>query len=278
MSKLVFSYLILTCYIGLAQFTYSGKIIDVDKKEAVAFASVGSLQQKTAVLTDEQGNFKLDLKNSISNDSIKFYAIGYTELVLPIHELKQAGNTIELKAVGIELGEVNVDAKKLYHKKIGVTKYDKQNCSGFMDVENNWKGLETAIRLPNKDHKLFIIKDFSFYVIKNTISDSLTFRLNFYSSNDFYPTKNILKRSIIFKTVIKNGEYTLPLLDYNIKAYNDFYVSLECLMDKVSIANFCFAGEITEPSYVRDNAINKWKKIKGGGAAFNVTVLYSKKD
>ena len=49
-------------------------------------------------------------------------------------------------------------------------------------------------------------------------------------------------------------------------------------MDKVNIKDFCFAGENMEASYVRESAFKKWKKIKGGGAAFNVTVLYSKKD
>lgn len=278
MKIIVFLFTLHNAFSGIAQYSISGKIVDADKKEGIEFASIGSLQQKTAVLSDEHGNFKLTLKNNLPSDSIKFYAIGYAELVLPISALKQSQLIIELKPSAVELGEVTIDSKKLYQKKIGVTKYDKLNCAGFMPLEDNWKGLETAIRLPNKDHKLFIVKDFNFYIIKNTFTDSLTFRLNFYSSNKYYPTKNILKRSIIFKTAIKQGEFTINLMDYNIKAYDDFYVSLECLMDKVNIADFCFAGEISEPSYVRANAVYKWKKIRGGGAAFNVTVLYSKKD
>ena len=66
--------------------------------------------------------------------------------------------------------------------------------------------------------------------------------MNIYSSNEFYPTKNILKKSIVFKTAIKQGEVTLDLSTYDIKAYNDFFVSLECLMEKVSINEFCFAN------------------------------------
>lgn len=260
-----------------SQTTLTGSLIDEDTKEPIPFASVGSKQTKAAVLTNEKGEFKLSLQHFNETDSIKFFAIGYFEYTISIKEVKST-KQFKLKASAVSLDEVQVSAKKLYNKKLGVTNYDKRNCSGFIDLENNWKGVETAIRLPNSDHKRLQVKDFSFYIIKNTINDTLTFRLNFYSSNQYYPTRNILKKPIIFKTAIKQGEFKIDLMDYNIIAYDDFYVSVECLMDKVSISDFCFAGENTEPSYVRENAIHKWKKIRGGGAAFNVTVLYSKKE
>lgn len=260
-----------------AQTTFSGKLIDSETNEPIPFASVGSKQTKIAVLTNEKGEFKLSLQKVIESDSIQFFAIGYFEYTVSIKELDHT-KQFKLKTNAVSLEEVQVSAKKLYNKRLGISSYDKRNCSGFIDLENNWKGVETAIRLPNSDHKRLQVKDFSFYIIKNTINDTLTFRLNFYSSNQYYPTRNILKKPIIFKTVIKQGEFKLDLMDYNIIAYDDFYVSLECLMDKVSINDFCFAGENSEPSYVRENAIHKWKKIRGGGAAFNVTVLYSKKD
>lgn len=271
---ILFSFFILQLH---SQTTLTGSLIDEDTKEPIPFASVGSKLTKAAVLTNEKGSFKLTLQNYNESDSIQFFAIGYFEYTVSIKELNPT-KQFKLKASAVSLDEVQVSAKKLYNKKLGITNYDKRNCSGFIDLENNWKGVETAIRLPNSDHKRLQVKDFSFYIIKNTITDTLTFRLNFYSSNQYYPTRNILKKPIIFKTTIKQGEFKLDLMDYNIIAYDDFYVSLECLMDKVSINDFCFAGENSEPSYVRENAIHKWKKIRGGGAAFNVTVLYSKKE
>jgi len=262
-----------------SQIAIKGKIIDLKSAEPISFVAVGSSKTNQTTLSDEFGVFDLPLKNYNKNDSIKFYAIGYTELIIPLSSLTPGIiHEIKLESSGLQLEEVEVKAKKLYEQKLGITKYDKRNCSGFIDFENNWKGVETAIRLDNKEGRYVRVKDFSFYIIKNTLKDSLTFRLNFYSANKYYPTKNILKRSIIFKTNQKQGEVKLDLNDYNISAYDDFYVSLECLMEKVSISDFCFAGEITEPSYVREGAFRKWKKVRGGGAAFNVTVLYSKKD
>ncbi|MBL7917739.1 MAG: hypothetical protein JNM96_05035, partial [Bacteroidia bacterium] len=216
-------------------------------------------------------------KKTILTDSIKIYAIGYFDTLISINEfIKDKNYVIELKQNVFELTEVEIQSKKLYTTKLGVTKYDKRNCSGFIDFENNWKGVETAIRFTNKEGRFVKLKDFSFFIIKNNLKDSLKFRLNVYSANKFYPTRNVLKKSIIFTTANSVGEKTIDLTEYSIGVYGDFYVSLECLMDKVSIEDFCFAGEITEPSFVRESAFKKWKKVRGGGAAFNVTVTYTK--
>lgn len=260
-----------------AQTIISGKVID-DKSIGISYASIGSIKTNIAVLSDDKGFFTLELKDYNEMDSIKFYAIGYKELYIPIVQLQTSGlNELRLLLDDKTLEEVEVSAKKLYRKKIGITKYDKTNCSGFVDIGNNWKGVETAIRIPNDSKQLLKIVDFQFFVIKNTLPDSLIFRLNFYSSSEFYPTKNILKNSIIFKTAVKQGEVSLDLSKYDIKAYDDFFVSLECLMEKVDISEFCFVGQNSEPSYIREDVFKKWKKMRGGGAAFNVSVLYQKK-
>jgi hypothetical protein len=261
-----------------AQVSISGKVHD-EKNEAIPYAAIGSLKHSTAVLSNEKGFFRIELKEIDVTDSIKFYAIGFKEQYIPITQLKTSGaNEIRLSPSDQQLEEVEVSAKKLYRKKLGVLKYDKTNCTGFVGLENNWKGVEAAIRITNETKKLMKIVDFQFYIIKNTLPDSLAFRLNIYSSNEFYPTKNILKKSIIFKTNLKQGEVSLDLSAYDIKAYDDFFVSLECLMEKVSIADFCFAGQNNEPAYIRESVFKKWKKVRGGGGAFNVSVLYQKKN
>jgi hypothetical protein len=88
----------------------------------------------------------------------------------------------------------------------------------------------------------------------------------------------MLKRSIVFKTAVKQGEVSLDLSAYDIRAYDDFFVSLECLMEQVDIKDFCFAGQNNEASYIREGVFKKWKKVRGGGGAFNVSVLYQKKN
>ncbi len=276
--KPYFTLLLSILFTGLsAQVSISGKIVD-EKNEAIPYAAIGSLKHTTAVLSNEKGIFRLELSEYDEADSIKFYAIGYKEQYISIVQLKTPGaNEIRLLSSDQQLEEVEVNAKKLFRKKLGITNYDKTNCTGFVGLENNWKGVEAAIRIPNDNKKLLKVVDFQFYIIKNQLPDSLVFRLNIYSSNEFYPTKNILKKSIIFKTNVKQGEVSLDLSSYDIRAYDGFFVSLECLMEKVSIKDFCFAGQNSEPAYIRESVFKKWKKVRGGGGAFNVSVLYQKK-
>ncbi len=277
MRSIIFIYLLFASTLISSQILFKGKIINAKSEEPIAYTAVGFVKSGLSTLSNEKGYFELELKKWDKNDTLKCYAIGHKVLNISANELKEStSNILRIEEEVTELEEIEISAKKLYEKKIGVTDYDKRNCSGFVGLNDNWKGVETGIRLPNKNHKLYRVKNFSFYIIKNNLTDTLSFRLNFYSSNQFYPSRNILKKPIIFKTIAKEGEVTIDLSEYNIFAYDDFYVSMECLMEKVSIADFCFAGEIKEPSYVRENAFRKWKKIRGGGAAFNVTVLYAK--
>jgi hypothetical protein len=270
-------HMILVCGVLKAQTVITGKLVN-EKNEGIPFASIGSIKQNTGVLSNDNGSFTLELNEYNETDSIKFFAIGYKERTIPIVELKTNSlNELRLQQDDKTLEEVEVSAKKLYRKKLGVIKYDKTNCSGFVGIGKNWKGVETAIRIPNSNKQLMKVVDFQFYIIKNTLPDSLTFRLNIYSSNEFFPTKNMLKRSIVFKTAVKQGEVSLDLSAYDIKAYDDFFVSLECLMEQVDIKDFCFAGQNNEPSYIREGVFKKWKKVRGGGGAFNVSVLYQKK-
>jgi hypothetical protein len=275
--RILLTIFFLTTFLN-AQTIISGKLID-DKNMGIAYASIGSIKTNVAALSDEKGFFTLELKEYNETDSIKIYAIGFKERYIPIIQLQTSGlNELRLWPDERTLEAVEVTAKKLYRKKVGVVKYDKTNCSGFVGIGNNWKGVETAIRIPNPNKQLLKIVDFQFFVIKNTLADSLTFRLNFYSASDFYPTKNILKNSIIFRTVVKQGEVSLDLSNYDIRVYDDFFISLECLMEKVDISQFCFAGQNNEASYIREDVFKKWKKVRGGGGAFNVSVLYQKKN
>ncbi len=270
-------YIFLLCGVLKAQTFFKGRITN-EKNEGIPYASIGSIKQNIGILSDENGSFNLELSDYNEADSIKFFAIGYKERYISISELIKEGlNEFQLLEEGKVLEEVEVSAKKLYRKKVGVIKYDKTNCSGFVGIGSNWKGVETAIRIPNSNKQLLKVVDFQFYIIKNTLTDSLMFRLNVYSSNEFLPTKNILKKSIVFKTAVKQGEVSLDLSAYDIRAYDDFFVSLECLMEKVDIKDFCFAGENKEPSYIREGVFRKWKRVKGGGGAFNVSVLYQRK-
>ena len=103
------------------------------------------------------------------------------------------------------------------------------------------------------------------------------FRLNLYSiTTKNLPGETFLRKPIIFKTAVKQGVVHVDLKKYNITYGNDFFISLECLMDKMDQTKFCFAGSAKIPSYVKTSTFMNWYRVRGGGADLNVTVSYNK--
>jgi hypothetical protein len=97
------------------------------------------------------------------------------------------------------------------------------------------------------------------------------------ASEKKYPRlKTFLRKPIIFKVGLKQGEFTLNLKKYYINTSKDFFISLECLMEEMEMNKFCYAGSYATPSFVKPSAFERWTKVKGGGGDFNVKISYVK--
>ena len=260
-----------------SQTTVKGLIVDASTNKAIPFTSIGIIGKNIGTLSNEDGNFEFTFTSLYKNDSLKIFSIGYKPLTYLVSDfIKETTKTIKLQNLPTQLEEVVVNSKKIKYKVLGTTNYTKNNCSGFVKNETNWKGSETAIIAGNKSGRTVLVETFSFYVIQNKYADSLKFRLMFYEASEKgYPRfKTILRKPIIFKMGTKQGEFTLNLREYNISTPTDFFISLECLMDEMDIAKFCYAGSNAIPSFVKAAAFSRWYKIRGGGADFNVKVSY----
>ncbi|MBS1651581.1 MAG: hypothetical protein JSU07_06175 [Bacteroidetes bacterium] len=254
-------------------------IIDSATKKGIPYVAVGVLGKHSGYLSDENGVIEINLNYFDYNDSIKINCLGYNSaFVFKKNLLEKTFKTIQLSEQLHQLEEVDVKVKKVKTEILGAKHYSIKNCTGFVKNEQNWKGSEASICADNKVGRLVLLKSFSFYVIQNKYSDSLIFRLMFYEASDKkYPRyKSILKRPIIFKTALKQGEFTLDISNYNITTDKDFFVSLECLMNEMDITKFCYAGSYSRESFVRSGPFSRWYKTKGGGADLKVVVSYNK--
>lgn len=268
-----------------AQGTYNAKIIDEGSKEGIPFASIGIKGKNVGTVADEKGFFELNILKCEEDDTLKVSAIGYRTKAFTVSEARQGmSKIIVLEPLIVKLNEVVVTSKKVKRKVLGTSKYSVRNCSAFMGTDGNWKGEEAAIRANNEKGKYIFIEDFNFYIIQNKYEDSLVFRLMLYSVNSKgLPGETFLKKPVIFKTAVKQGIVHVDLKNYNITYNDDFFISLECLMDKMDQTKFCFAGSIKVFSYVKNSTFGNWYqptsnggRKAGGGADLNVTVSYLK--
>jgi hypothetical protein len=262
----------------MAQQPYNARILDSGTGRGVAFASIGIKGKNIGTVANENGNFELNILKCDEDDTLKISAIGYKTKGFTVSQIRQSGSkTIALDPLAVKLNEVIVRSGKIKRKVLGTTKYSTKNCSAFQGTAGNWKGEEAAIRANNQKGKSVYIEDFNFYIIQNKYEDSLVFRLMLYKVNEKgLPGETFLKSPVVFKTAVKQGIVHLDLKNYNIVYDDDFFISLECLMDKMDQTKFCFAGSASVPSYVKTSAFMNWYRVRGGGADLNVTVSYLK--
>jgi hypothetical protein len=227
---------------------------------------------------DENGNFELKASQIKEEDSLKIASIGYTSRSIVMAKARNFKHEqILLKAAAVQLSEVQVKPGKIIRKKLGNSRYNNNIKCQFSGSEENYKGAEAAIKAKNKKGRFVWIEDFSCYINQNLFNDSISFRLNFYKDDaQELPGENILKKPIVFKTKVKNGVVFLNLKPYNITAEGDFFISLECLENKMSKDMLSFSGSIAGPAYFKLASFDNWFKSPLMGLDFNVTVSYQK--
>lgn len=273
MKRLSFLAFLIFFHFGFSQHTISGVVKDGNTQQSIPFASVGISGTQFGTLCDANGKFELTLRSSA--DTVRISSIGYSNLVVAGRELKQ--KEFYLKPEAYILPEVKVSSAARTYKTLGTEKYSKAICTAFSGEGNNWRGEQAAIQAHNTSHKTVFLESFGFYIIKNEYADSLQFRIMLYEVNPTgYPGATFLKKPILFKTNIKQGECRIDLKDYNITTNKDFFISLECLEEKMEATKFCFAGSIKVPSFVKTTPFGNWIRVKGGGGDFNVKVSWEK--
>lgn len=264
---------------GASQTKISGFVTDSATAKPVEFASIGIVGKALGTLSSEKGYYEFTIYPDLLKDTLRFSAIGYKPVSYLVSDfLQKKVFNISLSFQATELEEVPVKSKKIRYDYLGTTKYTKNNCSGFVKNTANWKGSSTAILAGNKVGRTVTLESFAFYVIQNKYTDSLKFRLTFYEASEKkYPRfKTFLRKPIVFKMGITQGEFVLDLKGYNLVTSEDFFISLECLEDEVDISKFCYAGSTNTPSFVKPSSFARWSRIRGGGADFNVKVSYVK--
>jgi hypothetical protein len=264
--------------IGFSQTTIVGTIKDSSTQQVIPFASVGMAGTQQSTLSDKNGYFELTVKQLADFDTLRIFSIGYTGLFVAGNQLKnKPTQQFYLKPMLYDLAAIIVKSKNQGYTTLGTSKYSTSVCTAFIGENNNWRGEQVAIKAINKQDSTVFLESFGFYIIKNEYEDSLQFRIMLYEVNHFgYPGNTFLKRPILFKTNTKQGEVRINLSDYGITTKGDFFISLECLENKMEASKFCFAGSIKVPSFYKTTAFGKWGRVKGGGGDFNVKVSYLK--
>jgi hypothetical protein len=204
--------------------TIKGKIFDASNGDPLIYVSIGVIETSSGTITDEEGNFNLEIKGLPVNSWVRFSMIGYKSKTFTIEELSDKDNLLLLENEIYKLPEVIVNPSgKL--RKIGTTNYTyKGGLCGWGGTQAR-KGYEigTKLELGNRPVR---IKSLNMLLFKQSFDSSL-FRLHIRNIIDSLPGKELLTTNILITLTKESGWVDADLSKYNLAFEGDIILSLE---------------------------------------------------
>ncbi|MGV3589289.1 MAG: carboxypeptidase-like regulatory domain-containing protein [Adhaeribacter sp.] len=266
--------------------TITGTVKD-DKNNRLPYVSVGIVDEETGTVTNNAGEFILQVKPENKQGILRFSFIGHETVELKVADVisrfsEQKTLAIILKAKPKEIKEVNVDAKRwITSVKGGKVGPGAKFHQAFMRTPGTLEehlGREVALLINNRKKQAFL-KKLDFCINSNYYSD-VKFRVNIYSVDNGRPHENILKENIYLEIADrKTGWVEVDLEPYNIYLQDDFVVSLEwidCEPKPKNVRYLTLSGGFGGHTVFQKKASQaKWEKFPGA-IGMNVTLQHEK--
>lgn len=270
-SPIILSFLLFFTPFFLHAQTINGVVKDATNKEVLGYAHIGILGKNLGIISDEKGQFKMDLSYANPNDSLYFSMLGYEAKGFRIGEVKYLETwTVELSPSSFELKEIVVGQERPLIT-FGSTKASK-TTTGWSNNEKTGAEVGTNIKMGKG---LYKIKDLHFHLRFNT-ADSLLFRLNIYTLKNGLPRTSILQENIFLTAYKKQKWISHDLSAYNLLLDEEVIVTLELVkayfQEKYHLF-FTYAKSATlGATYIRRSSQAKWEKIPNAALAFYLNV------
>lgn len=275
MKKLNTLFLILFTFYCKAQIV-SGTVFSKEDSKPIPYVKIGVEKEKIGVISDEKGNFSIDLSGIDVAHKVKIEVPGYENYSLPIQEFsKQNSQKIFLNEKIKNIQEVKLVPKKLVDKNWGVnTKTKSVMYNVNPDLKNdNFLG-ETALEFnTNKRAK---IKNIHLNISSYKSNEPVLMRYSIYSEKNGFPDKTILDDEItveLTEDMIKDGTFTLDVNDRNIWVQGKFFIGIQFL--KRFEGRITISAALFRTGYIRE-FYGDWKKMSIAAPAINIDVKVDK--
>ncbi|MGE8554207.1 MAG: carboxypeptidase-like regulatory domain-containing protein [Chryseobacterium jejuense] len=273
--KFIFFSLLLFSFVN-AQ-VISGKIISNENNQVIPYARIGVENENIGALTDENGNYSIDLSTIDQSKKIIVQLGGYNSFEQNIKDFIHSNNhTIILKEKVNEIAELKIAPKTFESKNIGVKSKAKNMLYGFSSNGSN----QTAYRefaIPFSNKKRLKIEKIHLNIAKFKTDKPIVLNFNIYSNKNKQPRESILLENLTTELTadkIIDGTFTFDLNDYSVwvdKEY--FYVSVQVMSGFKG--DLGFSAALLRTVFERTFYSN-WEKIIAGSPAINIDVRIEK--
>ena len=275
MRNYFFILIVTICTILQAQIKLKGSVKDSNNLP-ISYCSIGIKNSEVGAITDENGNFSIEIPGNLSKSHLIFDASGYDEISKSIEEIQQ-NSIIILNEKSISLTEVTLKTEKMKEKIIGQKTRPMLTFSKMFDqnVPTIEQGNIFEI-YPNTK-----LNAFNFHIIPSSKYEEITLKVNIYVVKNGLPTESLLDENIIYKTST-TGWQKIDLTPYKFRFKNvdKIAVTLQ-LVDykKLAQEDFVF-GVSAKKSLAKDllfryQSQGNWEASAGVFIA-NLDILYSK--
>ncbi|MCC1483099.1 carboxypeptidase-like regulatory domain-containing protein [Winogradskyella immobilis] len=233
---LFYALLFYSCF-SFSQITIKGIVKDKETKQPLAYANIGLKLSKEGAISNEKGEFLIETKSQIKNDTLIISYLGYKSIQLPITSQIEFKEFLMTPA-NLELDAVVLD-NYIYKKKVKLGLDVVHNKLEY-NFNNYQKGNEIGRRIEVETP--ILIEKIDLFIKENTFT-SIKVRLNFYELNKYrQPTERIELDQPIIVDINKKGKFTIDVSDYNLKIDHHFLITFEAI-DKVGEGQFTLQGE-----------------------------------
>ncbi|AZB23319.1 alpha/beta fold hydrolase [Chryseobacterium bernardetii] len=275
MEKLSILSFILTVSVFNAQ-VISGTIISKNENQPVPYVKIGIEKRTTGTISDNKGNFSIDLTGLDPDQKVKIEVPGYELYEEAVREFKKHDQQkVVLNEKTKTIKEIAIKPKKLVDKNWGVTTKTK-SILYFVNPVGDKAGFlgETALEFNAK--KRSKIKNINLNIARYVSTEPVLMRYSIYSEKDGYPDKNILDEEItvqLTEDMIKDGTFTLDVNDHNIWVKGKFFVGINFL--KAFNGNIKISAALFKTGFIRE-FYGDWKKMTIAAPAINIDVKMDK--
>lgn len=254
-----------------AQVLYTGTILDSASREVLEFANIGIPGKGVGTVSDEKGQFRLSVPDSLNKSEVQISLIGYKTLRMSSSALQKEGNIL-LSPSSVKLQEVVVKPKSVKIKVIGNETKSESVSGGF---KSNNLGAELGVRLSIK-HKDTYLRKLMFNINRNSIGIMPVFRVNVYRlDKEKMPIENILKENIIVEPQSTTGMVEVDLKPYSLFVSEDVVISIEWIKDLGDAKGLYFSTKLLGGNtYFRRASQDAWEKTSPVGVGLYVEVGY----
>lgn len=201
----------------------TGKVFNKSTGEPLVYASIGVMETTHGTITNEQGDFSLDIKDIPINSNIRFSMIGFNSQTIPLNELRKEENVIRLEDQTYKLSEIIVKPSGRM-RKVGISGFSKSGYCGWSGT-NYAAGWEIGSKIELGDRPVKVmslnmrVHDQSF--------DSILFRIHIRKIVDSLPGPELLMNDILIHISKKSGWVQIDLRKYDLVFEGDVAISLE---------------------------------------------------